>query len=277
MKHTEGNFVGVRNSSNYYQGWIPDGNVKAVLLIVHGVGEYCGRFSNVVNYFVPLGYAVYGLDHIGHGKSDGQREVIKQFEDFTEPLNVFYKMIKEWQPGKPVFIYGHSLGALITLFYLLDHQGDFKGAIISAPPVKIPDNISPVTVTIGKILATIAPRTGLIGLDTSGLSHDEEVVKAYNADPLVFHGKITASISGGMLRAMLRVNEEAGEISLPLFILQGGADKIVDPSGAKLLYDKAGSNDKTLRIYDNLFHEVHNEPERVTMFNDLQAWLTARA
>jgi acylglycerol lipase len=276
MKHIEGYFKGVRDTDIYYQGWLPDGNVKAVLLIVHGVGEYCGRWINIINYFVPLGYAVYGLDHIGHGKSGGSRELIKQFEDFTGPLSQYYQMVKEWQPGKPIFIYGHSLGALITLFYLLDHQADFKGAIISAPPVKIPENISPMTISIGKILATVAPRTGILALDTSSLSHDQQVVMAYNTDPLVFHGKITASISAGMLRAMLRVNEEDGNISLPLFIMQGSADRIVDTTGAKLLYDKVGSNDKTLKMYANLYHEVHNEPERDMMFNDLQAWLSTR-
>jgi alpha-beta hydrolase superfamily lysophospholipase len=276
MNHIEGNFKGVRDTNIYYQGWLPEGNVKAILLIVHGVGEYCGRYTNVVNHFVPLGYAVYGLDHIGHGKSGGQREVIKRFEDFTEPLALYYQMVKEWQRGKPIFIYGHSLGALITLFYLLDHQEDFKGAIISAPPVKIPENISPMTVSLGKILATIAPRTGILGLDTSSLSHDQGVVTAYNTDPQVFHGKFTACISAGMLRAMLRVNEEATKISLPLFILQGSADRIVDPTGAKLLYDKVGSKDKTVKIYDTLYHEVHNEPERLVMFTDLQAWLTPR-
>jgi alpha-beta hydrolase superfamily lysophospholipase len=276
MNHIEGNFKGMRDTNIYYQGWLPEGNVKAILLIVHGVGEYCGRYTNVVNHFVPLGYAVYGLDHIGHGKSGGQREVIKRFEDFTEPLALYYQMVKEWQPGKPIFIYGHSLGALITLFYLLDHQADFKGAIISAPPVKIPENISPMTVNLGKILATVAPRTGILGLDTSSLSHDLGVVTAYNTDPQVFHGKITACISAGMLRAMLRVNEEAAKISLPLFILQGSADRIVDPTGAKLVYDKVGSKDKTVKIYDNLYHEVHNEPERLMMFTDLEAWLTPR-
>jgi acylglycerol lipase len=276
MKHLEGNFTGVRDTNIYYQGWVPEGEVKAILFIVHGVGEYCGRYTNVVNHFVPLGYAVYGLDHIGHGKSGGPRELIKQFEDFTEPLTQYYQRVKGWHPGKPIFIYGHSLGALITLFYLLDHQEEFKGAIISAPPVKIPDNISPLTITIGKILATVAPRAGLLGLDTSSLSHDQSVVTAYNTDPLVFHGKITASISAGMLKAMLRVNEEALKISLPVFILQGCEDRIVDTTGAKLLYDKVGSKDKTLKMYDNLYHEVHNEPERIVMFNDLQTWLSQR-
>jgi len=275
MKHTEGNFKGMRNANIYYQAWLPEGDVKAVLFIVHGVGEYCGRYTNVVNHFVPLGYAVYGLDHIGHGKSGGEREVIKRFEDFTEPLTTYYKMVTDWHPGKPVFIYGHSLGALITLYYLLDHQADFKGAVISAPPTKIPDNISPITITLGKILSAIAPKTGILGLDTSSLSHDQEVVNAYVNDPLVFHGKITACISAGMLRAMLRVNEEAGKISLPVFILQGSADRIVDPGGAQLLYDKVGSKDKTLKVYEGLYHEVHNEPERLTMFKDLEAWLKA--
>ncbi len=276
MKHMAGTFKSVRDTSIYYQGWVPDGNVKAIILIIHGVGEYCGRYTNVVNHFVPLGYAVYGLDHIGHGNSGGQREFIKQFEDFTEPLITYTQMIKEWHPDLPVFIYGHSLGALITVFHLIDRQADFKGAIISAPPVKIPDNISPLTISIGKLLAAIAPRAGLLGLDTSCLSHDPQVVTAYNNDPLVFHGKITACISAGMLRGMLRFKEDGNKITLPIFIIQGSADRIVDPSGAKLLYDTAGSKDKTLKMYENLYHEVHNEPERATMFNDLQSWLAAR-
>ncbi len=276
MKQTEGNFKSIRDLNIYYHGWLPDGDVKAVLFLVHGVGEYCERYTNLINHFVPLGYAVYGLDHIGHGKSGGEREMVVRFEDFTEPLLTYYKMVKGWHPQQPIFIYGHSMGGLITSFHLLEHQADFKGAIISAPAVKVPDNISPLVIAIGNLLSTIAPKAGLIGLDTSYLSHDKAVVDAYNADALVFHGKMPARLSAEMLRAMSRVTAEAGKISLPLFILQGSADKIVDPAGAPLLYEKAGSKDKTLKVYEGLYHEVHNEPERDTMFKDMETWLQAR-
>lgn len=273
MKHTEGTFKSVRDLKVYHQAWLPDGEVKAVLFIVHGVGEYSGRYTNVVNRFVPLGYAVYGLDHIGHGKSDGEREMIDRFEDFTKTLITYRKIVGDLHPGKPVFIYGHSMGALITSFHLLDHQADFKGAIISAPPVTVPPNISPLTITLGKIMSAVAPKMGLIGLDVNNLSHDKAVVETYVNDPMVFHGKMPARLSAEMLRAMIRVTAEAGKITLPLFILQGSGDHIVDPSGAQMLYEKASSADKTLKIYDGLYHEVHNEPERELMFSDLEAWL----
>ena len=273
MKQTEGNFKSIRDLNIFYKGWLPDGEVKAILLIVHGVGEYCERYTNMVNHFVPLGYAVYGLDHIGHGKSGGEREMVVRFDDFIEPLKAYYKMVKGWHPETPIFIYGHSLGGLITSFHLLDHQADFKGAIISAPAVMVPENISPLVIAIGKVLSIIAPKAGLIGLDTSYLSHDKTVVDNYNADPLVFHGKMPARLSAEILRAMTRVTAEVGRISLPLFILQGSGDKIVDPAGAPMLYEKVSSKDKTLKIYEGLYHEVHNEPERETMFKDLETWL----
>ena len=140
MKHTEGHFKGVRNVNIYYQGWLPEGDVKAVLLVVHGLGEHCGRYMNVVNHFVPLGYAVYGFDHIGHGKSEGTREFVESFDDFTDTLAIFYKMVAEWQANKPLFLFGHSMGGTIATYYLLDHQAEFKGAIISAPLVKVGDS-----------------------------------------------------------------------------------------------------------------------------------------
>jgi alpha-beta hydrolase superfamily lysophospholipase len=277
MKHIEGTLKGARDAQLYYQGWLPDGDVKAVLFLVHGLGEYCGRYTNAVNYLVPLGYAIYGLDHLGHGKSEGEREVIVRFEDYTEPLTTYYQMVKTWQPGKPVFIYGHSMGGLITCYYLLDHQADFQGAMISAPAIKVSDSISPVTIMLGSILSSIAPKAGVLALDATGISRDPNVVKAYVNDPLVFHGKTPARLAAEMLKAMKRVTAEVSRITLPFIVIQGGADKIIDPAGAQMLYDRAGSKDKSLKVYAGLYHEVHNEPERATMFQDLEVWLNTHA
>jgi len=275
MKQIEGTFKSINNLNIYYQAWLPDGEVKAVLLLVHGIGEYCGRYTNIVNEFVPLGYAIYGLDHIGHGKSEGEREMVKTFDDYLEPLSSYYKMVKEWQPGKTIFLFGHSLGGLIALDYLLDHQADFRGAIISGPAIKIPNTISPMIISIGKLLAAIAPRAGVLALDISGLSHDPAVVKAYAEDPLVFHKKVPARLAAEMLKTMTKVTDNIGKIRLPFIVVQGSEDRLVDPAGATLLYEHASSIDKTMKVYEGFYHECHNEPERDKEFKDLEAWLSA--
>ena len=106
-------------------------------MLVHGLAEHCGRYMNVVNHFVPLGYAVYGLDHIGHGKSDGTRVYVDRFSDFVDTLKLFVDRVKQWQPGKPCFMIGHSMGGLISAAYLLEYQADLNGAVLSAPAIKV--------------------------------------------------------------------------------------------------------------------------------------------
>ena len=275
MEHIKGNFTGVRNTNIYYQGWLPEGDIKAVLLVVHGLGEHSGRYMNIVGHFVPLGYAVYGLDHIGHGKSDGRREFVESFDDFTAPLTIFYKMVAEWQPGIPIFLLGHSLGGLIASYYLLDHQDKFKGAIISAPTVEIGDSVTQLTITMAKVLSKIAPKAGVMSLDATTISKDPEVVAAYISDPLVFHGKTTARLGAELLSAMMRSSAEAGTIRLPVIIVQGAEDALVEPHGAQMLYDTIGSEDKTLKIYKGLWHEVFNEPERAIVLKDVEDWLSS--
>ncbi len=275
MIQKEGNFNGVRSISHYYQAWLPEGDAKAVLLIAHGLGEHSGRYGNVVNHFVPLGYAVYALDFIGHGKSDGMREYVERFEDYTDTLTIFYHQVVGWQPDKPIFLLGHSMGGTIACYYLLDHQERFKGAIISAPLIKLSDTISPSTIRMGKILSRLAPKAGLLALDASLISRDPAVVAAYVNDPLVFHQKTTARLSAELLRAMLRVSAEIHKISTPFIAVQASEDKLVDPGGAQMLYDRASSNDKTLKIYPGLYHEVFNEPERTQVLGDVETWLEA--
>ena len=131
MHYADGKFKSVRDKDIYYQTWNPEGEIKAGIIIVHGLGEHSGRYSNVVNHMLPRGYALYGFDHIGHGKSDGQRELVESFADYTDTLTTFAGMVKAWLPDKPIFLLGHSMGGLITSYYLLAHSDAFREAVIS--------------------------------------------------------------------------------------------------------------------------------------------------
>lgn len=273
MNHQEGVFQGVRDHRIYYQCWLPDSAPQAVLLIVHGLGEHSGRYVNVVNRFVPLGYAVYGLDYLGHGKSEGVRMYVERFSDYTEPLTTYLEMVRGWQPGKPIVLFGHSMGGLIAAAYLLDHQDAFVGAVISAPSVKVPATISPLTLAMARILSRLMPKTGLAALDPHLVSRDPAVVQAYIDDPLVYKGKSTARLGAELIRAIHRVQAEAAKIHLPVLIIQGGEDRLVDPAGAQFLYGQISSKDKTLKVYDGFYHEVFNEPGRAQVLDDVQAWL----
>jgi acylglycerol lipase len=275
MKHQEGTFKGIQDASIYYQCWLPDDKSKAVLLIVHGLAEHSGRYMNVVNHFVPMGYAVYALDHIGHGKSSGTRVYVEQFEDYTDTLKSYFDMVRQWQPEPPVFLMGHSMGGLIGAAYLLDHQTELAGAVLSGPAVKVHDNVSPAFIFVGKVISALMPKFGLISLEAEGVSRDPAVVQAYVNDPLVHHGKTTARLSAELVKSIQRVTAEAAKITLPILLLQGSADKLVDPKGAQMLYDAVSSRDKTIRIYDGFYHEVFNEPEHDQVLGDVRGWLEA--
>jgi acylglycerol lipase len=230
----------------------------------------------VVQYLVPRGYALYGFDLIGHGRSPGTRVYVERFEDYTETLQIYQAMVWAWQPQRPLHLLGHSVGGLIVPYYLLDHAEGLAGAILSAPSVVIPDNISQLTVMLGRLLSRLAPKAGIMGIDAGAVSRDPAVVQAYDTDPLVYRGKTTARLAAELLRAMQRVNAEAGRIRLPLLILQGSEDRLVDPEGAQILYDKVRSEDITLQVYPGLHHEVFNEPEHDQVLADVEAWLEAR-
>jgi len=273
MKHQDGYLKGVRDTNIYYQYWLPEKDPKAILLIAHGLAEHSGRYMNLVNHLVPSGYAVYGIDHIGHGKSDGKRAYVERFQDYTETLKNYFDMIQEWQPNKSIFLIGHSMGGLISAAYLLNHQDELSGAVLSGPSIKVPDNISKAVIFVGKMLSIIIPGAGLVRLDSDGLSRDSSVVEAYVNDPLVYTGKATARLGAELIKAMQNVTLQAANINLPIMIAQGSDDKLVDPGGAQLLYDLIGSKDKTIKIYNGLYHEIFNEPEHEQVLNDVTTWI----
>ena len=280
MQHREGRFPGCGESDIYYQTWLPDaadGALRAGLVVVHGVGEHSGRYANLVNRFAPLGYAVFALDHVGHGKSSGPRCYVDRFAEFVTTLKLFTDLLRAQHPGLPLFIVGHSMGGLISTLYLIEHQAGHAGAVLSAPAIQASDDVGAFTIALGRVLARVAPRAGILALDAEGISRDPAVVQAYRDDPLVYTGKLNARIAAEMLDAMARAQSDAGRITLPILIMQGTADAIVNPAGAQLLYDRVSSPDRSLRLYPGYYHELYNEPEpeRNRVLDDVQAWLAA--
>jgi len=239
------------------------------------LAEHSGRYMHVVNYFVPLGYAIYAFDHLGHGKSEGTRVLVNQFEDLTDPLKTYFDMVRVWQPSKSIILVGHSLGGLIGSRHLLDHQANYAGAILSGPLVRPSNCPSPFLLGLLKIVAAVAPKLGVRQLESDVMSTDLNEVEEYVSDPLVHPGKVTAGISAAMFNAMKFVTSHANEITLPVLIVQGGADATVEPEGAQLLYDKVGSTDKAIKIYEGYYHEVFNEPKvrREKVFQEMRDWL----
>lgn len=273
MKHYENYFKNHKKQNIFYQSWIPDGDIKAILLIVHGLAEHSGRYENVVRHFTPKGYAIYAYDHPGHGRSNGERCFIERFDDFLQTLEAFSGQVKRGFSDTPVYVVGHSMGGAITASYLTTRQEDFSGAILSGPAVKISDNMPKITLLLGKILSALAPKSGLTQLNAEGVCRDPNVVKAYENDPLVYRGKITARLAGELFSAIKQTNKNAHKITIPLLIVQGGEDILVPADGAITFSEIVGSTDKTIKIYDDLYHEVFNEPEHEQVLTDVENWL----
>ena len=275
MKHQEGHFKGLKDLELYYQAWLPAGDPRAVLLVVHGLAEHSGRYGNVVNFFVPKGYAVYAPDHRGHGRSGGQRAYVERFTDYLEDLKTFFNMVRGWHPDRKIFMVGHSMGGTIGLTYALRHQEELDGLALSGATVRVGESISPLTVAVGKLIALLLPKMGTVVLDASAISRDPAVVAAYDNDPLVFRGKIPARMGAELIRTMETLPNQVSQLRLPILIMHGTADRLGDPQGSQWLFDAVGSADKTLKLYEGYYHEIFNEPEHERVLADVEAWLTA--
>jgi acylglycerol lipase len=273
MKHKEGQFDGFKGCKIYYQYWLPDKKPKAVLLVAHGLAEHSGRYKNIVDYFVPKSYAVYALDHRGHGKSEGQRSYVDNFNDYLIDLKTFFEIVRKDNRNAKIFLFGHSLGATIAVAYAIEHQKELAGLVVSGASLVATTSVSPALLAVAGVVSAIAPKMGVTLLDASTISRDQAVVDAYVNDPLVFRGKIPARTGAELARMWKQLPEKMPGIKLPILIMHGLADQLSDPRGSRLLFEQVGSKDKTLKIYDDCYHEICNEPEHEQVLADMEKWL----
>jgi alpha-beta hydrolase superfamily lysophospholipase len=272
VKTFESKFEGRDGISFYVQGWEPDAQPQAVVALVHGHGEHVGRYAHVGKALADAGYVLVGFDQRGHGKSGGARGHTPSYDALMDDIDTFLAMLSEKYSGKPLFIYGHSMGGNQVINYALRRHPRIAGAISTGPWLKLAFQPPPAKVALGKLMNNLVPSfTQPSGLVTAGLSHDAEVVRLYDNDPLN-HDKISARLFVGMYDSGLWALEHASELSLPLLLMHGGADPMTSAEASRQFAGKAGKN-ITLRIWDGMYHEIHNEPEQAEVFKVMIEWL----
>lgn len=255
--------------------WEPKENPKAIINLVHGFGEYSGRYDEWAMRFTEKGFLVHAIDYRGHGKSDGRRGHVSKFDNFLNDIEVLVKESKKLYPELPQYIYGHSLGGNIVTNYILKREHDFRGAIISSPWYKLSFELSAFMLFIARIMNKIYPKfTQKSTLELNALSHDKNIVDLYITDALV-HEKISARMFFEIYKAGDWVLKSADKINLPLFIQHGNDDNVTSYKASKEFAEKAvGLNkDVTYKEWPGLYHELHNELEKDEIFELVADWL----
>lgn len=273
--HRDGTFPGTDGAPLYYQAWLPaEGRPRAVLVSLHGLGDHSGLYPNLANHFPAKGLAIYAYDMRGNGRSPGQRAYVRRWDEYREDLHAFLGRVRAWQRGLPVFLLGNSLGGLVVLDYALHHPDGLAGVIAAAAPLG-QVGVPPLLMALGRVLSRVMPRFSLnVGMDLSGLARDPAVVEAVLADPL-FHRRGTARLSTELTAAITRVQNGAENLSVPLLVLHGSADRMVPPDGARTFFARVRHPDREFREYPGAYHGLFADVDFEKVLGDLEGWVDA--
>lgn len=276
MKHHELKWTSKDGLEIFAQAWEPPVvEPRAVACLVHGLGEHSSRYAHVAEAFGKEGIILFTADSRGHGRSGGVRGHISSIEDFMQDIDLLIEQARSRYPGLPLFLYGHSLGGILVLHYSLKRKPDLKGVIATSPGLHTALEHQPVKIFMAKLLGSLLPKIAMpSGLDNNAISRDSSVVNTYNNDPLV-HDKITLGFGKEMLGVIKWTLDNAGMFPLPLLLLHGKSDTIAFPSSSTDF--SANLKERcTVVLWDEAFHELHNEPEKAEVFKTMTMWMNAR-
>ena len=249
---------------------------RARLVIVHGLGEHSGRYANVVEAMLSLGVSVWALDHRGHGQSDGKRGHILNFSQYLSDLHLMVKRVREGLPAeRKCFLLGHSMGGLIVLLFNQRFPDLTEGVIVSSPALGMVFDVPRTKKILGLLMSYIWPSLTMSNeLDVTKISHDPEVINAYSNDPLV-HDRVSARFFTEFLSAMESAHQNAIAIRVPILMQVAGDDYLVNADSSIRFFEKLDIKDKTLRLYNGMYHEIYNETgdEKQRALGDLHDWL----
>jgi alpha-beta hydrolase superfamily lysophospholipase len=258
----------------FVRSWRPEIGARAVVVICHGVNSHSGYFGWAAEQLVAQGLAVYALDLHGRGKSDGERFYLEKVHHYVDDVHAVVNLARSREPGLPVFLLGHSAGGVVSCTYVLEHQGELAGLICEsfAFQVAAPD----FALAVVKGLSHLAPHAHVLRLKNEEFSRDPAVVAAMNADPLIDNEVQPTKTVAELVRADERLKKEFPQITLPVLILHGTADKVTNPNGSQLFYDTAGAVDKTLKLYEGHVHDLLNDYGKEQVMEDITRWIVAR-
>lgn len=267
-------FIGAGNLPLFARVWEPDSEARAFVLITHGHGEHGGRYTYVAESLVARNFAVAAMDLRGHGLSGGPRGLIMSWDEFREDLRLLIESLDTRFSTLPKILYGHSLGGTISLDFCLRYKNDIVGVIVSAPVLSQP-NIPAYLFIISRLLSKVYPTFSLATkLDSTALSRDPEIVRAYREDPLV-HSVGRARMGTELVETAEWIQAHAHEWELPLLVIQGGQDRLVNPEDSKQFFENVRVVDKTYLEFPSGFHESHNDLDKAVVLQRVGDWIEA--
>jgi alpha-beta hydrolase superfamily lysophospholipase len=273
---TERTFDGVGGVRIVYDVWTPDIAPRAVVVLSHGLGEYARRYDHVAQRFGEAGLVTYALDHRGHGRSGGKRMLVRDISEYTGDFDILVGIANRENPGLRSIVLGHSMGGGIVFAYGVERPDNYDLMVLSAPAVAAQDLVSPLVAFAAKILGVLLPGLPVQELDVNAISRDPAVVAAYNADPLVYHGKVPAGVGRALLQVGETMPQRAPALTAPLLVVHGSEDRLIPVEGSRRLVGSVGSDDVELKVYPGLYHEVFNEPEQDQVLGDVVSWILNR-
>lgn len=276
MSYHEGWFIAGDGLRLRQRWWLPEGEPAALVLFIHGFTEHSLRHDQTAAAVARHGFAVQAVDLRGHGQSEGDRVWIRSFAQYLDDVERFARRQRDANPGKPVFLWGHSLGGTIAVLLVIQRRVTLEGIIASGPLLKMPGHLFPVLRHLAIIVGRILPGLRVVGLGARYLSRDPAVVADFRADPLNFRGRFPVRTGAEILRAVRQVRRGMQDVEVPLLLLHGTGDVVTDPEGSRQLYARAASKNKALRLYEGLYHDLLHEPEWRTVVDDALAWMDAR-
>jgi acylglycerol lipase len=253
------------------RSWHPDRAATGAVIIVPGFNAHGGRYEWVADQFIAEGLAAYAVDLRGRGKSDGERFYVGNFEDYVADVEATVSLAKTRNPGLPIFLLGHSAGGIVACFFALEHQGELSGLIIESFSFELPAPVFALAALKG--LSHVLPHSHLVRLKNADFSRDPVVVQSMNDDPLIASEIQATQTIAEMTRAAEQLKGMFAQITLPLLILHGTADKVAEPSGSQNFYDEAGASDKTLKIYEGYFHDLLHDSGKERVMADITRWI----